>query len=85
MNHSFVLMPIGINRKKMRQGTPIMLKGNSKKSQEGVAMELEEVENPVLVSYKRNKKKDPTATDGYNLDLEPAGQTSGLVSNSDIE
>ena len=48
-------------------------------------MEIEEVENPVLVSYKRKNKKDPASTAGYNMDLEPAGQTSGFISNSDVE
>ena len=45
-------MPIGINRKKLRQGTPIQLTpsklGKGKELVEEVV--VEEVENPVLVS-----------------------------------
>ena len=44
-----------------------------------------EVENPVIVSYRKKKKNNNhMAVTGYNMDLEPAGrQTSGQVSHSE--
>ena len=84
-SQSFVLMPVGANRKKLRQTSPIQLSkfGQPVRTNRGMgnsSMEESEVENPVLVSnYKKKNKKtgreiNPTSlTYGYNMDLEPVG------------
>ena len=91
---SFVMMPTGINRKGLKQGASIMLTPTKLTKQDlhgEREFEQEEVENPVVISpvQKSKKKKrateDQTGLGGYNYDLEPGEQTSGFVSNSDLE
>lgn len=72
------MMPIGVNRKQMRQETPsVMLTPprHSDLSNYRRQFELadEVIENPVLVSAfdKRSRMTVSNLTGGYNLDLEP--------------